>query len=72
MNRANHPVGIAMNKPPTGLALLSCLGDVRGRSEAYPRAVSTRPRWPIAVFVVAMAVAALAIGRSADFDEPLD
>jgi hypothetical protein len=33
-----------------------------GAPEAYPRAVSPRRRWPIAVFVVAMVVGALAIG----------
>ena len=34
----------------------------REHAEAYLRAVSTRPRWPIALFVAAMVVGALAIG----------
>ena len=34
----------------------------REYTEAYPRAVSTRPRWPGAVFVVVMIAGALAVG----------
>ena len=41
-----------------------CTSVREDNSEAYPRAVPTRRRWPIAVFVVAMVVGALAIGLS--------